>query len=93
MISTLIVAFSLLKAVAVLLFLFIVFTIAIKWADSKMQQSRKRITDDVPEIDRELALNAEIRRLQGYRRIGDDTTEYLKSTDCAGKGRDVRRGK
>lgn len=73
--------------------LFVSFAIAIRWADSKLQQSRKRITDDVPEIDRELALNAEIRRLQGHIRIGDDTTEYLKSTDCAGKGRDVRRGK
>jgi hypothetical protein len=74
-------------------FLFVAFAIAIKWADSKLQQSRKRITDDVPEIDRELALNAEIRRLQGFRRIGDDSTEYFKTTDCAGKGRDVTRGK
>ena len=73
--------------------LFAAFWVALRWADSKLQQSRKRIRDDTPEIDRELALNAEIRRLQGDRRIGDDSTEYLKSTDCAGKGRDVTRGK
>jgi hypothetical protein len=74
-------------------FLFVAFAIAIKWADSKLKQSRNRITDDVYEIDRELALNAEIRRLQGDRRIGDDSTEYVKSTDSAGKGRTVPRGK
>ena len=73
--------------------LFAAFWFALRWADSKLQQSRKRIRDETPEIDRELALNAEIRRLQGDRRIGDDSTEYLKSTDCAGKGRDVTRGK
>jgi len=73
--------------------LIIVFTIAIKWADSKLQQSRKRVSDDTPEIDRELALNAKIRELQGFRRIGDDSTEHAKQTDCAGKGRDVTRGK
>lgn len=73
--------------------LFAVFMLALRWADSKLKQSRKRITDDVPEIDRELALNAEIRRLQGHIRIGDDTTEYFKTTDCAGKGRTVPRGK
>jgi len=83
MINTLI-AFSL---------LFVAFAIAIKWADSKLQQSRKRVSDDTPEIDRELALNAEIRRLQGFRRIGDDSTEHAKQTDCAGKGRNVTRGK
>ena len=71
--------------------LFAAFWVALRWADSKIQQSRKRITDDVPEIDRELALNAEIRRLQGYRRIGDDSTEYVKTTDCAGKGREIKR--
>jgi len=83
MISTLI-AFSL---------LFVAFAIALRWADSKLQQSRKRVSDDTPDIDRELALNAEIRRLQGDRRIGDDSTEYFKTTDGAGKGRDVTRGK
>ena len=71
----------------------IAFTLAIKWADSKLQQSRKRVSDDTPEIDRELTLNAEIRRSQGIHRIGDDSTEYFKTTDCAGKGRDVTRGK
>lgn len=74
-------------------FLFVAFWIAIKWADIKLKQSRRRITDDVPDIDRELALNAEMRRLQGIRRIGDDSTEYLKSKDYAGKGRTVPRGK
>ena len=73
--------------------LFVVFCFALKRADIKLQQSRKRITDDVPDIDRELALNAEMRRLQGSRRIGDDTTEYFKSKDYAGKGRTVPRGK
>jgi len=73
--------------------LFAAFWFALRWADSKIQQSRKRITDDVPDIDRELALNAEMRRLQGSRRIGDDTTEYFKSKDYAGKGRTVPRGK
>lgn len=74
--------------------LFVAFAIAIKWADSKLQQSRKRVSDDTPEIDRELALNAEIRRLQGDRRIGDDSTERFNyPTYIAGKGRDVTRGK
>lgn len=73
--------------------LFVAFTLAIKWADSKLAQSRKRVSDDTPDIDRELALNAEIRRLQGIHRIGDDSTEYFKTTDCAGKGRDVERNK
>jgi len=83
MINTLI-AFSL---------LFVAFAIALRWADSKLQQSRKRVSDDTPDIDRELALNAKIRELQGDRRIGDDSTEHVKQTDCAGKGRDVTRGK
>jgi len=83
MINTLI-AFSL---------LFVAFAIALRWADSKLQQSRKRISDDTPDIDREPALNAKIRELQGIHRIGDDSTEYLKSADGAGKGRDVTRGK
>ena len=83
MINTLI-AFSL---------LFAAFWFALRWADSKLEQSRKRVSDDVPDIDRELALNAEIRRLQGIHRIGDDSTEHAKQTDCAGKGRDVTRGK
>lgn len=83
MINTLI-AFSL---------LFAAFWFGFRWADSKLQQSRRRVGNDTPDIDRELALNAEIRQLQGVNRIGDDTTEYLKSTDCAGKGRDVTRGK
>jgi hypothetical protein len=74
-------------------FLFVAFAIAIKWADSKLKQSRNRITDDVHDIDRELALNAEIRRLQGNRRIGDDSTERFTTLDSAGKGRDVTRGK
>lgn len=73
--------------------LFVVFCFALKRADIKLKQSRNRITDDVPDIDRELALNAEMRRLQGSRRIGDDTTEYFKSKDYAGKGRTVPRGK
>ena len=73
--------------------LFAAFWIALAWADRKIQQSCKRMTDDVPEIDRELALNAEIRRLQGDRRIGDDSTERFTTLDCAGKGRDVTRGK
>ena len=73
--------------------LFVVFCFSLKRADIKLQQSRKRITDDVPDIDRELALNAEMRRLQGIRRIGDDSTEYFKSKDYAGKGRTVPRGK
>ena len=74
-------------------FLFVAFWIAIKWADIKLKQSRKRITDDVPDIDRELALNAEIRKLQGDRRIGDDATERFTTLDYAGKGRTVPRGK
>ena len=74
--------------------LFVAFWIALSWADSKLQQSRKRISDDIPDIDRELALNAEIRRLQGDRRIGDDSTEYFKKSEyIAGTGRDVTRGK
>lgn len=73
--------------------LFVAFCIALKIADSKLKQSRKRISNKANEIDRELALNAEIRRLQGFRRIGDDSTEHAKQTDCAGKGRDVTRGK
>jgi hypothetical protein len=82
MINTLI-AFSL---------LFVAFWLALSWADSKIKTDRKRVSDDTPEIDRELALNAKIRELQGIHRIGDDSTEYVKSTDCAGKGRDVTRG-
>lgn len=74
--------------------LFVAFVIALRWADSKLQQSRKRVSDDIPDIDRELALNAEIRRLQGIHRIGDDSTEYFKKSEyIAGKGRDVTRGK
>ena len=81
------------NALIVFSILFVAFWIAIKWADSKLQQSRKRVSDDVPDIDREPALNAEMRRLQGIRRIGDDSTEYFKSKDYAGKGRTVPRGK
>ena len=74
-------------------FLFVAFWIAIKWADSKIKQSRKRVSEDTPDIDRELALNAEMRRLQGIHRIGDDATERFTTLDYAGKGRDVTRGK
>ena len=80
-------------AIILFSFLFVAFWIAIKWADSKIKQSRKRVSEDTPDIDRELALNAEMRRLQGSRRIGDDSTEYFKSKDYAGKGRTVPRGK
>ncbi len=50
-------AFSLFKALAVFLFLIIVFSIAIDWADSKLQQSRKRVTDKVSQM--QLDINAE----------------------------------
>ena len=73
--------------------LFVFFCFALKRADIKLKQSRRRITDDVPDIDRELALNAEIRKLQGDRRIGDDATERFTTLDYAGKGRTVPRGK
>lgn len=73
--------------------LFVAFTIAITIADRKLKQSRKRISNKANEIDRELALNAKIRELQGIHRIGDDSTEYFKSKDYAGKGRTVPRGK
>jgi hypothetical protein len=56
-------------------------------ADAAIRESKRRITDDVPEIDAALQLNAKIRELQGISRVGDELTEKYKSVEHVGRVR------
>jgi hypothetical protein len=57
-------------------------------ADAAIRESKRRITDDVPAIDKELQLNAKIRELQGISRVGDELTERYKTVEHVGRVRE-----
>lgn len=57
-------------------------------ADAAIRESKRRITDDVPEIDAALQLNAKIRELQGISRVGDELTEKYKTVEHVGRVRE-----
>ena len=57
-------------------------------ADAAIRESKRRITDDVPEIDAALQLNAKIRELQGLSRVGDELTEKYKTVEHVGRVRE-----
>ena len=59
-------------------------------ADAAIRESKRRITDDVPAIDKELQLNAKIRELQGISRVGDELTEKYKTVEHVGRVRENR---
>jgi hypothetical protein len=63
-------------------------------ADAAIRESKRRITDDVPEIDAALQLNAKIRELQGVSRVGDELTERYKTVEHVGRVREqiISRG-
>lgn len=58
-------------------------------ADAAIRESKRRITDDVPCIDKELQLNAKIRELQGISRVGDELTEHRKNVEHVGRVRET----
>ena len=57
-------------------------------AASAIREDKRRITDDVPEIDAALQLNAKIRELQGISRVGDELTEKYKTVEHVGRVRE-----
>lgn len=57
-------------------------------ADAALRESRRRVSDDVPAIDKELRLNAKIRELQGLIRAGDELTEKYKTVEHVGRVRE-----
>jgi hypothetical protein len=57
-------------------------------ADAAIRDSKRRITDDAPAIDKELQLNAKIRELQGISRVGDELTERYKTVEHVGRVRE-----
>tara|TARA_R110000868_G_scaffold92898_5_gene257593 strand:+ start:789 stop:1130 length:342 start_codon:yes stop_codon:yes gene_type:complete len=63
-------------------------------ADAAIKESKRRITDDVPEIEAALQLNAKIRELQGISRVGDELTEKYKTVEHVGRVREqtISRG-
>ena len=57
-------------------------------ADAAIRESKRRITDDVPEIDAALQLNAKIREMHGISRVGDELTEKYKTVEHVGRVRE-----
>jgi len=57
-------------------------------ADAAVRESKRRITDDVPDIQAELELNAKVRDLQGTSRVGDELTEKYKTVEHVGRVRE-----
>lgn len=61
----------------------------INLADAVIADSKRRVSDDAPCIESELRLNAQIRELQGLRRIGDELTERRPAAERVGAVREV----
>jgi len=51
------------------------------------------VSDDTLSIDEELRLNAKIRELQGFVRVGDKWTERCKTTERVGRVREAPSAK
>lgn len=75
--------------VVILAFLLVTLT-GLLLADDAIKESRRKVYDDVHPIDKELWLNAQIRELQGLRRVGDELTQYDPS-EHVGAAREVKR--
>ena len=58
-------------------------------AAMSIKEERRRVSDDTLSIDKELRLNAKIRELQGFVRVGDKWTERCKTVERVGR---VRKG-
>jgi len=57
-------------------------------ASAAVHGDRRSLKDDVPDIQAELALNAKIRELQGFTRVGDELTERYKTVEHVGRVRE-----
>lgn len=58
-------------------------------AAMSIKEERRRVSDDTLSIDKELRLNAKIRELQGFVRVGDKWTERCKTTERVGRVREI----
>ena len=58
-------------------------------AASSIREEKRRVSDDTLSIDEELRLNAKIRELQGFVRVGDIWTERCKTTERVGRVREI----
>ena len=58
-------------------------------AASSIREEKRRVSDDTLSIDEELRLNAKIRELQGFVRVGDKWTERCKTTERVGRVREI----
>jgi hypothetical protein len=58
-------------------------------AAMSIKEERRRVSDDTLSIDEELRLNAKIRELQGFVRIGDKWTERCKTVERVGRAREI----
>ena len=56
-------------------------------AGAAIRGGGRTFKDEVPDIQAELALNAKIRELQGFSRVGDELTERYKSVEHVGRVR------
>ena len=59
-------------------------------AAMSIKEERRRVSDDTLSIDKELRLNAKIRELQGFVRVGDKWTERCKTTERVGRAQPLR---
>jgi len=58
-------------------------------AASSIREEKRRVSDDTLSINEELRLNAKIRELQGFVRVGDEWTERCKTTERVGRVREI----
>jgi hypothetical protein len=58
-------------------------------AASSIREEKRRVSDDTMGIDEELRLNAKIRELQGFVRVGDKWTERCKTVERVGRAREI----
>ena len=62
-------------------------------AGAAIRDGGRMFKDEVPDIQAELALNAKIRELQGFTRVGDELTERYKTVEHVGRVRVREDGK
>ena len=75
---------------ALVMFVGLTFTMltGLALAGAAIRGGGRWLRDEVPDIQAELLLNAKIRELQGFSRIGDELTERYKTVEHVGRVRE-----
>lgn len=76
--------------IAIFLGLTLTMLTGLNLASAAIQESSRRISDDEKEIQKDLRFNAQLRDLQGLRRVGDELTQY-DTSEHVSAAREVKR--